>query len=70
MQYSYFKEKDLPIGSGIIEAACKQVVQLRLKRNGMKWKIDGAHCVLKLRCMYLSKRWQEVKSIVQCKEAA
>jgi hypothetical protein len=70
MQYSYFKEKDLPIGSGIIEAACKQVVQIRLKRNGMKWKIDGAHCVLKIRCMYLSKRWQEVKSIVECIEAA
>lgn len=70
MQYSYFKENDLHIGSGIIEAACKQLVQLRLKRNGMKWKTDGAHCVLKLRCMYLSKRWQKVKSMVELKEVA
>lgn len=70
MQYEYFKANDLPIGSGIIEATCKQLVQLRLKRNGMKWKKKGAHCVLKLRCMYLSKRWDEVKSMLQIKEAA
>jgi hypothetical protein len=70
MQYSYFKENDWPIGSGIIEAACKQLVQLRLKRNGMKWKKDGAHCVLKLRCMYLSGRWDEVKSNINIENAA
>ena len=70
MQYSYFKENDWPIGSGIIEAACKQLVQLRLKRNGMKWKKNGAHCVLKLRCMYLSGRWDEVKSNIKIEKAA
>ena len=70
MQYAYFKANDWPIGSGIIEAACKQLVQLRLKRNGMKWKKDGAHCVLKLRCMYLSGRWDEVKSSINIKKAA
>jgi hypothetical protein len=70
MQYSFFKENDWPIGSGIIEAACKQLVQLRLKRNGMKWKREGAHCVLKLRCMYLSGRWDEVKSSINIEKAA
>ncbi|HOV14116.1 MAG TPA: ISKra4 family transposase [Spirochaetota bacterium] len=65
MQYKYFEEKGYPIGSGIIEAACKQVVQLRLKRNGMRWKKDNAHNVLKIRTMYLSSRWNEVVSVIR-----
>lgn len=64
MQYNTFKEKGYPIGSGIVEAACKQLVQLRLKRNGMKWTKKGAHCILQIRCHYLGKRWDEVKKII------
>jgi len=65
MQYKYFEEKKYPIGSGVIEGACKQVVQLRLKRNGMKWKCPGAHSILKIRTMYLSNRWDEVVSLIK-----
>ena len=36
MKYNLFKDKGYPISSDIIEATCKQLVQLRLKRNGMK----------------------------------
>ena len=38
IQYPRFESANLPIESGIIEATCKQLVQLRLKRNGMRWK--------------------------------
>lgn len=65
MQYKYFEENNYPIGSGVIEGACKQVVQLRLKRNGMKWKYDGAHSILKIRTMYLGGRWNEVVSNIK-----
>ena len=65
MQYRYFEEQGYPIGSGVIESACKQVVQLRLKRSGMKWKNEGAHAILKLRTMYLSDRWDEVVSTIK-----
>jgi len=65
MQYRYFDDNKYPIGSGVIEGACKQVVQVRLKRNGMKWKNDGAHSVLKIRTMYLSDRWGEVINILK-----
>jgi hypothetical protein len=41
MKYNLFRNKGYPIGSGIIEATCKQLVQIRLKINGMKWKKDG-----------------------------
>ena len=69
MKYRYFREKGYPIGSGIIEAACKQLVQLRLKRNGMKWKKSGAHSILQLRCQYLGNRWDDVKNIIWDKAA-
>jgi hypothetical protein len=65
IQYQYFESKGYPIGSGVIEGACKQVVQLRLKRNGMKWKISKAHGVLKIRTMYLSKRWDEILPVIR-----
>ena len=67
MQYKLFKSKGYPIGSGVIEATCKQLVQLRLKRNGMRWKKNGAHCILQLRCHYLSDRWNEVEDIIMPK---
>jgi hypothetical protein len=69
MKYSHFKSKGYPIGSGIVEATCKQLVQLRLKRNGMKWKKDGAHCILQLRCYHLGNRWDEVKDTIWKKVA-
>lgn len=65
MQYKAFENNGYPIGSGNIEAACKQLVQLRLKRNGMIWKKDGAHCVLEIRCKYLSNRWSEVQDVIK-----
>jgi len=69
MKYGYFKTKGYPIGSGIIEATCKQLVQLRLKRNGMKWTKKGAHCILQLRCYNLGNRWNEVKELIWKKVA-
>lgn len=60
MKYEYFESQQYPIGSGVIEGACKHLVQMRMKRNGMKWSISGAHDVLQLRCLYLSNRWDEV----------
>lgn len=60
MKYIEFEKKGLPIGSGVIEGACKHVVQLRMKRNSMKWTINGANDMLQLRCLYFSNRWNEV----------
>ena len=43
----------LPIGSGIIEAGCKNVVGQRMKCTGMRWTVAGANPVLWLRCARL-----------------
>lgn len=57
MAYAVFRERGLPIGSGPVEAGCKNVVGARLKRSGMRWTRVGGQQVLNLRVHVLSKRW-------------
>jgi len=38
MAYDRYRKRGFPIGSGLIESACKLVVGKRFKGNGMRWK--------------------------------
>lgn len=58
MQYHEYKRMNLPIGSGVTEAACKTVVTQRLKLSGMRWIKDNAQTILNLRVALLSGIWQ------------
>jgi len=57
MQYSQFKNRHIPLGSGITEAACKTLYTQRLKLSGMGWKNEGAQQILSLRTILLSSIW-------------
>lgn len=60
MNYSQNVSNNLPIGSGVTEAACKVIVKQRLCNSGMKWKAKGASVVLSLRCLtYTENRWEQ-----------
>jgi len=60
MDYAYHTDKNLPIGSGVTEAACKTLVKQRLCGSGMRWKKRGARIVLSLRALVqTTNRWQE-----------
>jgi len=60
MDYATHMEKNLPIGSGVTEAACKTLVKQRLCGSGMRWKDKGAKVILSLRALVQSKgRWQQ-----------
>jgi hypothetical protein len=60
MQYYKFTKDNKPIGSGVVEAACKTLVKQRLCASGMRWKEEGANHVLKLRSLKMTKgRWQQ-----------
>jgi hypothetical protein len=48
------------IGSGHIEAACKQIVVQRAKQSGMHWTVEGAADILAPRCQHASGRWDEL----------
>jgi hypothetical protein len=54
MKYKHFKDKGLFVGSGVIEAGCKNVIGKRLKQSGMHWSVRGANAIIALRCAVLS----------------
>lgn len=60
MKYPDYRAKNLPIGSGVVESACKHVVANRCKRAGMRWDQEGAENILALRCWDLNGRWDEI----------
>jgi hypothetical protein len=60
MDYAAQIKNQLPIGSGVTEAACKTLVKQRLCGSGMRWKEKGAKVILSLRALVQSKgRWQQ-----------
>jgi hypothetical protein len=60
MDYPSYVEAGWQIGSGHIEAACKTVVNERLKRSGMRWGQDGADAVCHLRALFKgdAEQWE------------
>jgi hypothetical protein len=58
MRYHEYQGLNLPIGSGVTEAACKTIVTQRLKLSGMRWTKRGAQTILNLRVALLSGIWQ------------
>lgn len=70
MDYAGFRARGLPIGSGPVEAAAKNVVGARIKRSGMRWTKDGGQNVLNLRTHVLSKRWDTFWDTYQQDRAA
>lgn len=59
MRYKDYFEKGLFVGSGVIEAACRTVVGMRLKQSGMEWTVRGANAVTALRCVTQSNRFED-----------
>jgi len=59
MNYYALVNQDLPIGSGVTEAACKMIVKQRLCQSGMKWNEKGASITLSLRTLERSSRWEQ-----------
>jgi len=50
--------RGLPIGSGMVEGACKTVVGRRLKCNGARGETSNADRMAALCCLLYSEQWQ------------
>jgi hypothetical protein len=59
MNYHDFVNKGWPIGSGVVEAACKSIVKQRMCRSGQRWTIRGGQHILNLRTIVKSNRWNQ-----------
>jgi len=58
MRYGRFRQMKLPIGTGMVEGACKHVVQSRFKRPGARWSRFGLKSMLALKLARLNDRWE------------
>ncbi|TNC95548.1 MAG: hypothetical protein FD118_4191 [Rhodocyclaceae bacterium] len=54
MRYDEYLAEGLPIGSGVIEGACRHLLQDRLDLSGATWTVRNAEAVLKLRALRCS----------------
>ena len=62
MRYGRFRQENLFIGSGVVEAGCKSLIGARLKQSGMHWTVRGANSIIALRCCvesgYFENYWE------------
>jgi hypothetical protein len=58
MRYPNFRQQNLFVGSGVIEAGCKTVIGARLKQSGMFWTVRGANEIIALRCCCSSGKFE------------
>jgi hypothetical protein len=58
MDYPRFVARQLPIGSGAVESACKVLIAARAKGAGMRWSRAGIQAVASLRAVHRSGRWE------------
>jgi hypothetical protein len=60
IQYGLFKSMNLPLGSGMVESACKWLIQQRFKGVGMRWSEDGFNHLLHLRLAWVNGRFDHL----------
>ena len=54
MRYDKALEKGWPIATGMIEGACRSVIEDRFGITGTRWSPDGAETILKLRAVVVN----------------
>lgn len=59
MRYKEYLDQGLPIASGSVEGACKNLIKDRMERSGMRWSSEGAEAMVKMRATYLSRDFDQ-----------
>jgi hypothetical protein len=60
MRYRQFEQQQIPLGSGMVESACKWLIQQRFKGVGMRWSEDGFNHLLVLRVAWVNQRFEQL----------
>jgi hypothetical protein len=59
MRYAEFRDNQFFVGSGVVEAGCKNIIAARMKKSGAKWSVRGANAIIALRCSLASSRFED-----------
>jgi hypothetical protein len=59
LRYDEYLAAGLPIGTGVIEGACRHLVKDRMDITGARWSLGGAEAVLRLRSLHASGDYTE-----------
>jgi hypothetical protein len=59
MRYDEYLAAGYPVGSGVVEGACRHLVKDRMEQTGMRWTMEGAQAMLHVRALYLNDQWQD-----------
>jgi len=51
LRYHEYLRDGLPIATGVIESACRHLIQDRMGRTGARWSLAGAEVILQLRSL-------------------
>lgn len=57
LRYGQFVAEGFPIATGVIEGACRHLIQDRLGITGARWNVEGAEAVLRLRALHSNGDW-------------
>ena len=71
MKYDQYLANGYPIGSGVVEGACRHLVKDRMEGTGMRWRVAGAQSMLSLRAVFLNDEWdffQQYRIELHCRK--
>ena len=68
MRYNEYLADGLPIGTGVIEGACRYLVKDRMEITGARWELENAEAVLKMRAIRTNGDFEEYWSFHQAEE--
>lgn len=58
LDYPTYVQAGYPVGSGLIEGACRHVIGERMKGSGKRWDDDGADAIARLRALECGGEWE------------
>jgi len=59
MDYADYLQRGWPIGTGVVEGACRHLVKDRMEQAGMRWTLPGAEALLALRAVNENGDWDD-----------
>jgi hypothetical protein len=65
MRYDVYLKNGWPIGTGVIEGACRHLVKDRFELSGMRWTVSGAESLLNLRSIAENDDWERFEAYRQ-----